>query len=53
MVPKSQQYIMGALNTYLQFFFKRSKNYSGEGGLSEKVHFGNNMVTKLLLLTHR
>lgn len=37
----------------LTLFKKRSRKYSGEGGLSEKVHFGSNMVTKLLLLTHK
>lgn len=45
--------MMRALNTYLHFFKKDLEKYSGEGGLSEKVHFGSNMVTKLLLLTHK
>lgn len=43
MVLKSQQYMTGALNTYLYL----KKEIRGEGGVSEKVHFGSNMVAKL------
>lgn len=52
MALKSQQYMMGALNTYLHVKKKkRSRKYSGEGVVSEKVRFGGNTVTKLLSLT--
>lgn len=54
MVPKSQQYMMRVLNTYLHFLFKKiAGKYSGEGSLSEKVHFARNRVTKLLFLPER